>query len=126
MPWCTVSPFGHLLFRSADRTVRGGANNHPPHGSRSQAAAGHEHLRSHLLVGRPYLRAANVFDGFIDYSDVLSMNFELSEQLVYNLRPGDILLNEGQRLELSAEARYFPGRQMSTAFRTLSFDSAPT
>src|SRR5438093_2972668 len=25
---------------------------------------------------RPYLRVANVFDGFIDYSDVLSMNFD--------------------------------------------------
>jgi type I restriction enzyme S subunit len=59
---------------------------------------------------RPYLRVANVFDGFIDYSDVLKMNFELSEQEIYGLKPGDILLNEGQSLELVGRSAIFPGR----------------
>lgn len=58
---------------------------------------------------RPYLRVANVFDGFIDYSDVLSMNFELSEQETYGLRADDILLNEGQSLELVGRSAIFPG-----------------
>lgn len=58
---------------------------------------------------RPYLRVANVFDGFIDYSDVLKMNFELSEQEIYGLKPGDILLNEGQSLELVGRSAIFQG-----------------
>jgi type I restriction enzyme S subunit len=58
---------------------------------------------------RPYLRVANVFDGFIDYSDVLSMNFEPAEQETYGLLPGDILLNEGQSLELVGRSAVFPG-----------------
>jgi hypothetical protein len=49
---------------------------------------------------KPYLRVANVFDGWIDYSDVLCMNFNPAEQAVFGLVPGDILLNDGQSLEL--------------------------
>ncbi|MGW3275091.1 restriction endonuclease subunit S [Streptomyces kronopolitis] len=48
----------------------------------------------------PYLRVANVLDGRIDYADVKTMGFTESERDVYSLRPGDILLNEGQSLEL--------------------------
>lgn len=43
----------------------------------------------------PYLRAANVKDGALDLSDVKTMNFEPSEQAVFALRPGDILVTEG-------------------------------
>lgn len=42
-----------------------------------------------------YLRAANVRDGFIDYSDVLEMDFTVEEQKIYQLRKDDILLVEG-------------------------------
>jgi type I restriction enzyme S subunit len=49
---------------------------------------------------RPYLRVANVFEDFIDTSDVLRMNFTPEEYEVYRLQYGDILLNEGQSLEL--------------------------
>ncbi|MFF4248142.1 restriction endonuclease subunit S [Streptomyces sp. NPDC001822] len=48
----------------------------------------------------PYLRVANVLDGRIDYSDVKTMGFTDGERRVYSLEPGDILLNEGQSLEL--------------------------
>ncbi|GAA4908436.1 restriction endonuclease subunit S [Streptomyces coeruleoprunus] len=44
----------------------------------------------------PYLRVANVFDGFISYHDVNYMGFSAAEKEVYGLRKGDILLNEGQ------------------------------
>ena len=44
---------------------------------------------------RRYLRAANVFDGYIDTADVKSMNFSPDEYQRYRLRDGDILLNEG-------------------------------
>jgi len=43
----------------------------------------------------PYLRAANVKDGALDLSDVKEMNFEPSEQAVFGLQPGDVLVTEG-------------------------------
>jgi type I restriction enzyme, S subunit len=48
---------------------------------------------------RPYLRVANVYENRIDLSDVLRMNFSPEEFETYELRYGDILLNEGQSLE---------------------------
>jgi type I restriction enzyme, S subunit len=57
----------------------------------------------------PYLRVANVFDGYIDYSDVLTMNFTPSERRVYDLKLGDILLNEGQSLELVGRCAIYDG-----------------
>lgn len=49
---------------------------------------------------RPYLRTKNVFDGRIDLADVLRMPMTEAEFSRYRLRPGDVLLNEGQSLEL--------------------------
>jgi len=49
---------------------------------------------------RPYLRVANVFEDRIDTSDILTMNFTPEEYETYRLKYGDILLNEGQSLEL--------------------------
>ena len=60
-----------------------------------------------------YLRVANVFDGWIDYSDVLAMDFTPRERTIYGLRPGDILLNEGQSLELVGRSAIYadqPGK----------------
>lgn len=55
------------------------------------------HTGSHM---RPYLRVANVYEDRIDTSDVLQMNFTPQEFETYALKTGDILLNEGQSLEL--------------------------
>ena len=44
---------------------------------------------------QPYLRAANVFDGYIDTADVKSMNFSPNEYRRYALQDGDVLLVEG-------------------------------
>jgi type I restriction enzyme S subunit len=49
---------------------------------------------------RPYLRVANVFEDHIDLSDVMEMNFTPDEFERFRLRSGDVLLNEGQSLEL--------------------------
>jgi type I restriction enzyme S subunit len=57
----------------------------------------------------PYLRVANVFDSWIDYSDVLSMDFTPVEREIYALRPGDILLNEGQSIELVGRSAIYEG-----------------
>jgi type I restriction enzyme S subunit len=58
---------------------------------------------------RPYLRVANVLDGYIDYSDVLEMNFAPHEAQTFNLQPGDVLINEGQALDLVGRCAIFDG-----------------
>lgn len=49
---------------------------------------------------RSYLRVANVFEDRIDIIDVMEMNFDPPDFERYKLEYGDILLNEGQSLEL--------------------------
>lgn len=56
---------------------------------------------------RPYLRVANVFDGFIDTNDVAEMDFSDSEFEAYRLKSGDVLLNEGQSRELVGRSAVF-------------------
>jgi type I restriction enzyme S subunit len=58
---------------------------------------------------RPYLRVANVMDDYFDYSDVLSMDFAEGELRKFALEPGDILLNEGQSLELVGRCAMYDG-----------------
>ncbi|MBX5458156.1 MAG: restriction endonuclease subunit S, partial [Thermogemmatispora sp.] len=66
---------------------------------------------------RPYLRVANVFEDKIDTSDVMMMNFDPSEFEVYHLRYGDILLNEGQSLELLGRAAIYRGEVPGACFQ---------
>jgi type I restriction enzyme, S subunit len=49
---------------------------------------------------RPYLRVQNVFEDRIDLEDVLEMDFPPNDFQKFQLKPGDILLNEGQSPEL--------------------------
>ncbi|MCX5154643.1 restriction endonuclease subunit S [Streptomyces sp. NBC_00291] len=65
----------------------------------------------------PYLRVANVFDGMIDYSDVNAMAFTPSERKTYSLRSGDILLNEGQSLELVGRSALYDGPEGGYCFQ---------
>lgn len=55
----------------------------------------------------PYLRVANVFDGYIDFSDVNEMAFRPQEINRFRLLKGDILLNEGQSVELVGRCAMF-------------------
>ncbi|MBX7513001.1 restriction endonuclease subunit S [Qipengyuania sp. GH38] len=55
----------------------------------------------------PYLRVANVYDGFITTDDVLEMDFDQDDFSKYRLRRGDILLNEGQSRELVGRSSIF-------------------
>jgi type I restriction enzyme S subunit len=68
-------------------------------------------------IVRPYLRVANVFDGFIDTSDVLEMPFTDREYAEYRLLPGDILLNEGQSIELVGRAARYEGEPADCCFQ---------
>lgn len=66
-----------------------------------------EHMEGDDIV--PYLRAANVKDGFLALrGDVLTMNFTPREQNVFALVPGDILVTEGcgSLDQIGASARY--------------------
>lgn len=66
---------------------------------------------------RPYLRVANVFDGYIDTSDVLKMHFSDAEYQRYRLRSKDILLNEGQSLELVGRPSMYRGDPQDCCFQ---------
>lgn len=46
-------------------------------------------------VSLPYLRVANVQDGYVDLSEVLEIEVAASDVLRYLLRKGDVLMNEG-------------------------------
>lgn len=66
---------------------------------------------------RPYLRVANVFENRIDTNDVLQMNFTPEEFETYRLKPGDILLNEGQSVELVGRAAMYQGEVPGACFQ---------
>jgi type I restriction enzyme, S subunit len=65
----------------------------------------------------PYLRVANVFDGYIDTSDVLEMDFNERDFATYLLRDGDILLNEGQSRELVGRSAIYRGEVPDCCFQ---------
>ncbi len=58
---------------------------------------------------RPYLRVANIKDDRIDTTDVLEMDFDAEDFAHYQLRPGDILLSEGQSPELVGQSAIYDG-----------------
>jgi type I restriction enzyme, S subunit len=59
---------------------------------------------------RPYLRTKNVLDGTIDVSDVLTMPMTDAEFSRFEILDGDVLLNEGQSLELVGRASIYRGQ----------------
>ncbi|HET8801241.1 MAG TPA: restriction endonuclease subunit S [Marinobacter sp.] len=60
---------------------------------RSGVATGKKGLKEPISV--PYLRVANVQDGFIDTSEVKVIEIEKSQLERYSLKKGDVLMNEG-------------------------------
>ena len=46
-------------------------------------------------VSMPYLRVANVQDGYVDLSEIKEITVEATELARYSLRPGDVLFTEG-------------------------------
>ncbi|WP_129677087.1 restriction endonuclease subunit S [Candidatus Chloroploca sp. Khr17] len=47
------------------------------------------------LKNRPYLRVANVQDGYLDLKEITTVNVPASEIISYELRFGDVLMTEG-------------------------------
>src|SRR5262245_43358613 len=72
------------------------------------------HTGAHM---RPYLRVANVFEDRIDTRHVLEMNFSPAEFERYRLEPGDILLNEGQSLDLVGRPAMYRGEVPGSCFQ---------
>lgn len=66
---------------------------------------------------RPYLRVANVLDGWIDFADIEEMHFPETELDKFELRPGDILLNEGQSTELVGRSAIYRGQIPGCCFQ---------
>lgn len=76
----------------------------------------------------PYLRVANVRDGRIDFDDVKTMGFSAAEREVYGLRPGDVLLNEGQEdLRMVGRSALYTGPADEFCFQNtlIRFRSGP-
>lgn len=65
---------------------------------------------------KPYLRVANVFEDRIDTSDVMEMHFDEEDFEKYRLRPGDVLLNEGQSPEWLGRPAIYRGEPPEVAF----------
>ncbi|WP_263788828.1 restriction endonuclease subunit S [Salinibacter grassmerensis] len=65
----------------------------------------------------PYLRVANVFEERIDTSDVKEMHFSERAYKKYKLEEGDILLNEGQSLELVGRPAMYQGTPPDCCFQ---------
>jgi type I restriction enzyme S subunit len=58
---------------------------------------------------RPYLRTKNVLDGAIDLADVLAMPMTDDEFSRFEILDGDVLLNEGQALDLVGRTSIYRG-----------------
>ncbi|WP_330208497.1 restriction endonuclease subunit S [Pseudomonas sp. Z13] len=84
-----------------------------------------EHHRGEHL--RPYLRVANVLEDHIDVSEVYEMNFTPEEYQNYVLEHGDILLNEGQSLELVGRPAMFRDQVAGACFQNhlIRFRASP-
>lgn len=65
---------------------------------------------------KPYLRVANVFEGRIDTSDVMEMHWPGETFERFQLRTGDVLLNEGQTPDLLGRPALYRGDPPEVAF----------
>lgn len=99
-----------LMSRGMDDTVQMSPSSHPEIGAvpshwlvtplkflgevRSGVAKGKDHGDSDT-VSLPYLRVANVQDGFVDLTEVLTIEVSKSDASRYLLQKGDVLMNEG-------------------------------
>lgn len=76
---------------------------------------------------RPYLRVANVFEDRIDTSDVMQMHWQEDTFDRFKLRPGQILLNEGQSPQYLGRPAMYRGEPAEVAFTNslLRFTAGP-
>lgn len=92
--WCAVAEAGEVQL---------GRQRAPQH-----------HAGDHM---RPYLRVANVLEDHFDLTDVKAMNFTPAEFETFELRAGDILLNEGQAPDLLGRSAVYNGEIPGCCFQ---------
>lgn len=94
-------------------------NNWPevPIGQTGKVLGGRQRSPHAIGSSQKYLRVANVFDGYIDSSDIYEMPFSEEEAKRFLLEPGDILLNEGQSLELVGRSAIYRGDPPNCCFQ---------
>lgn len=75
----------------------------------------------------PYLRVANVFEDRIDTSDLMEMHWPEDTFARFKLRPGQILLNEGQSPQYLGRPAMYHGEPADVAFTNslLRFTAGP-
>ncbi len=75
----------------------------------------------------PYLRVANVFEDRIDTSDLMEMHWPEDTFERFRLRPGQILLNEGQSPQYLGRPAMYHGEPADVAFTNslLRFTAGP-
>lgn len=86
-------------------------------GEVGEILGGRQRSPSNIGEQTKYLRVANVFDGYIDSSDVLEMPFSASEKARFMLHEGDILLNEGQSIDLVGRSAIYRGIPENCCFQ---------
>ena len=62
---------------------------------KSGITLGKKYEKTDSLVERPYLRVANVQDGYVDLSVLTTIKVTQDEDLKYRLHAGDVLMTEG-------------------------------
>ncbi|MFG3553376.1 restriction endonuclease subunit S [Micromonospora sp. NPDC047557] len=65
----------------------------------------------------PYLRVANVYESRIDFDDLRLINLPPDRREAFTLRPGDILLTQGQSPELLGRPALFEGYDGDISFQ---------
>jgi restriction endonuclease S subunit len=103
-----------LLFEFF-RPQRGPTDQFPKHWRRMRVGDAGETqigIRKHpgSLSGanlRPYLRVANVLDGWIDWSDIMEIHVPDADLTRCALREGDILINKGNSMDLVGRPAIF-------------------
>ncbi|MEU5931054.1 restriction endonuclease subunit S [Micromonospora sp. NPDC047187] len=94
-------------------------------GDVGEVIVGQQKSRNKDGAAYPYLRVANVQDGFLDLTDVQEMMF--SDNSRYVLENGDVLLCEGQSRELVGRAAIYRGelRPLRIQNSVIRFRSGP-
>ena len=88
-----------------------------PIGKAGQVLGGRQRLTHAAGDLCAYLRVANVFDGYINTDDVFQMPFSPVEREHFRLRDSDILLNEGQSLDLVGRSAIYQGVPENCCFQ---------
>lgn len=60
-------------------------------------------------ISVPYLRVANVQDGYLDLSEIKTITIEASDVDRYRLKAGDVLMNEGGDFDKLGRGAVWPG-----------------